>query len=99
MATLLSLRTAALARRFADWKIALRQRLLKHLKKLPAGTTKRLSKAVSGAVTANGTAEDPKGCAEKVAHQIFPNTLPYTVDTPAVFGFADWNGRSLTDNA
>jgi hypothetical protein len=56
-------------------------------------------KAVAGAVTANGTAEDPKGYAEKVAHQILPNMLPYTVGTPAVFGFADWNGRSLTDNA
>ena len=56
-------------------------------------------KAVSGAVTANGTAEDPKDYAEKVAHRIFPNMLPYIVGTPAVFGFADWNGRSLTDNA
>jgi hypothetical protein len=54
---------------------------------------------VSGAVTANGTVEDPKGHAEKVAHQIFPNMLPYIVGTPAVFGFAGWNGRSLTDNA
>jgi len=25
--------------------------------------------------------------------------LPYEVGTPAVFGFAQWNGRSLTDNA
>ena len=56
-------------------------------------------KAVSGAVTANGTTEDAKGHAEKVARQIFPNMLPYTVGTPAVFGFANWNGRSLTDNA
>jgi hypothetical protein len=56
-------------------------------------------KAVSGAVTANGTAEDPKGHAERVAHRIFPNLLPYTVGTPAVFGFANWNGCSLTDNA
>jgi hypothetical protein len=55
--------------------------------------------AVSSAVTANGTAEDPKGYAEKVAHEIFPNMLPYAVGTSAVFGFANWNGRSLTDNA
>jgi hypothetical protein len=34
-----------------------------------------------------------------VAHRFFPNLLPYTVGTPAVFGFGDWNGRSLTDNA
>ena len=28
-----------------------------------------------------------------------PNILPYEVGTPAAFGFAEWNGRSLTDNA
>jgi hypothetical protein len=56
-------------------------------------------KAVAGAVAANGTAEDPWGYAEKFAHRIFPNMLPYTVGTLAVFGFAEWNGRSLTDNA
>jgi len=56
-------------------------------------------KAVAGAVSANGTAEDPKRYAEKFAHRIFPNMLPYEVGTPAVFGFAEWNGRSLTDNA
>ena len=56
-------------------------------------------KDVTGAVTALGTAEDPKAYAEKVAHRIFPNMLPYTVGTPAIFGFAEWNGRSLTDNA
>jgi Domain of unknown function (DUF4331) len=56
-------------------------------------------KMISAAVAANGTAEDPKGYAEKIAHRICPNMLPYTVGTPAVFGFAEWNGRSLTDNA
>jgi len=56
-------------------------------------------KAIAGVVAANGTAEDPKAYAEKVAHRFFPNILPYEVGTPAVFGFADWNGRSLTDNA
>jgi len=56
-------------------------------------------KAVAGAVAANGTAEDPRAYAEKVAHRFFPNMLPYEIGTPAAFGFADWNGRSLTDNA
>ena len=60
---------------------------------------KAVIKAIAGVVSANGTAEDPKAYAEKVAHQFFPNILPYEVGTPAVFGFADWNGRSLTDNA
>ena len=56
-------------------------------------------KAITGVVRANGTAEDPKAYAEKVAHRLFPNLLPYEVGTPAIFGFAEWNGRSLTDNA
>jgi len=56
-------------------------------------------KAVAGVVAANGTAEDPKAYAEKVAHRFFPNILPYQVGTPAAFSFAEWNGRSLTDNA
>jgi hypothetical protein len=56
-------------------------------------------KAIAGVVSANGTAEDPKAYADKVAHRFLPNILPYEVGTPAVFGFAEWNGRSLTDNA
>ena len=60
---------------------------------------KAVTKAIAGVVSANGTAEDPKAYAEKVAHQFFPNILPYEVGTQAVFGFAEWNGRSLTDNA
>jgi hypothetical protein len=55
--------------------------------------------AVAGVVAANGTAEDPRAYAETVAHRFFPNVLPYTVGAPAAFGFAQWNGRSLTDNA
>lgn len=55
-------------------------------------------KSIVGAVRANGTAEDPEAYAEKIAHLIFPNVLPYEVGTPAIFGFAEWNGRSLTDN-
>ncbi|KVH57669.1 hypothetical protein WS89_21985 [Burkholderia sp. MSMB1072] len=55
--------------------------------------------SVAGAVRANGTAEDPVGYATAVAHRFLPNVLPYTIGTPAVFGMAEWNGRSLTDNA
>lgn len=58
-----------------------------------------VTKAIAGVVSANGTAQDPKAYAEKVAHRFFPNILPYEVGTSAVFGFAEWNGRSLTDNA
>jgi hypothetical protein len=56
-------------------------------------------KAIAGVVSAYGTAEDSKTYAEKLAHRFLPNILPYEVGTPASFGFAEWNGRSLTDNA
>ncbi len=56
-------------------------------------------RTVAAVVAANGTAEDPRAYAEKVAHRFFPNILPYTVGTMAIFGFVAWNGRSLTDNA
>jgi hypothetical protein len=56
-------------------------------------------KAVAGVVAANGTGEDPRAYAERVAHKFFPNILPYTVGSAASFGFAGWNGRALTDNA
>jgi hypothetical protein len=56
-------------------------------------------RSIAGAVSANGTADDPTAYAERVAHRFLPNVLPYEVGTPAVFGFAEWNGRSLTDNA
>jgi len=58
-----------------------------------------VANAVAGVVAANGTSEDPRAYAEKVAHRICPNMLPYEIGTSAAFGFADWNGRSLTDNA
>jgi hypothetical protein len=50
-------------------------------------------------VAATGSAENPRAYAETVAQRLFPNMLPYFVGTPAVFGLAEWNGRSLTDNA
>jgi len=58
-----------------------------------------IAKAIAGVVAAIGTAEDPRAYGEKVAHRFFPNMLPYEVGTPAAFGFVEWNGRSLTDNA
>ena len=58
-----------------------------------------ITKAITGVVSANGTAEDPKAYADRIAHRFLPNLLPYEVGTPAVFGFGDWNGRSMTDNA
>ena len=59
----------------------------------------RVTDAIAGVVAAYGTAEDPRAYAEQVAHRFCPNILPYEIGAPAVFGFAGWNGRSLTDNA
>ena len=58
-----------------------------------------VAKAVAKVVAAYGAAEDPDAYGEKVARSFFPNMLPYEIGTPAIFGFAGWNGRSLTDNA
>jgi hypothetical protein len=58
-----------------------------------------VTNAIAAVVAAYGTAEDPRAYAAKVAHRLFPNILPYEIATSAAFGFSDWNGRSLTDNA
>ena len=58
-----------------------------------------VAKAIAGVVAAYGTAEDPGAYGERVARRICPNLLPYEIGTPASFGFARWNGRTLTDNA
>lgn len=58
-----------------------------------------IAKAVASVVRAYGTAEDPEAYGQKVATRICPNMLPYVIGTRACFGFAEWNGRSLTDNA
>jgi hypothetical protein len=54
---------------------------------------------IARVVGAHHNADDPVAYGNFVAHRFLPNILPYTVGTPAVFGFAGWNGRSLTDNA
>lgn len=56
-------------------------------------------KSISSVVAAYGTAEDPHAYAEKIAHRMLPNMLPYTVGTEASLGFIEWNGRTLTDHA
>jgi hypothetical protein len=58
-----------------------------------------VTKTIAAMVAATGTAENPNAHAEMVVQRLFPNILPYVIGTSAVFGFADWNGRSLIDNA
>ncbi|MFF3749196.1 DUF4331 family protein [Streptomyces sp. NPDC002018] len=54
---------------------------------------------IAGVVRAYGTAEDPEAYGQCFAARVLPNMLPYTVGTPASYGFLQWNGRTLTDNA
>ncbi|MYS19698.1 protein of unknown function, partial [Streptomyces sp. DvalAA-14] len=54
---------------------------------------------VAAVVAASGTSADPRGYGRAVAEQLFPDVLPYTVGTPATFGFATRNGRTRADNA
>ena len=50
-------------------------------------------------VAAAGTSDDPAGYGQAVARDLFPDVLSYLVGTPAVYGFAGRNGRTLADNA
>jgi hypothetical protein len=58
-----------------------------------------IATAVAGAVAANGTSRDPDGYGRSVADAIFPDLLTYRLGSPANFGFAARNGRTLFDNA
>jgi Domain of unknown function (DUF4331) len=60
---------------------------------------KDLAATVGRVVAANGTALDPEGYGMAVAGQIFPDLLPYQVGSPANYGFAVGNGRTMYDNA
>lgn len=54
---------------------------------------------VAGVVAAHGTAEDAQAYGRTVAELLLPEVLPYRIGTPASYGFAERNGRALTDNA
>jgi hypothetical protein len=54
---------------------------------------------VAAVVSASGTSNDPHGYGQTVARRLFPDVLPYVVGTPAVYGFAAFNGRTMADNA
>jgi hypothetical protein len=58
-----------------------------------------LASQVAAVVAAGGTVADPRGYGETVARRLFPDVLPYVVGTPATYGFAGFNGRTLADNA
>jgi hypothetical protein len=58
-----------------------------------------IADVVAAVVAASGTSGDPHGYGQTVARSLFPDVLPYVVGTPATFGFAARNGRTLADNA
>ena len=60
---------------------------------------KYIGDQISAVVAASGTSDDPQGYGQTVARELFPDLLPYVVGTPATFGFASHNGRTLADNA
>ncbi|GAA0228603.1 DUF4331 family protein [Cryptosporangium japonicum] len=64
-----------------------------------ANYAKTITDLVAGVVTRRGTSARPDAYAAAVTERLTPDTLPYRVGTPAVFGFAGFNGRHLADNA
>lgn len=60
---------------------------------------KDIGDKVAAVVSASGTSGDPQGYGDTVARALFPDVLPYVVGTPATYGFATRNGRTLADNA
>ena len=60
---------------------------------------KNIADLVAAVVSANGTSGDPQGYGQTVAQVLFPDVLRYVIGTPATYGFAVLNGRTLADNA
>ncbi len=64
-----------------------------------AAAAKYIGEQVAAVVAASGTGADPQGYGQAVAARLFPDVLPYVVGTPASYGFAGFNGRTMADNA
>jgi hypothetical protein len=54
---------------------------------------------IAAVVAASGTSDDPESYSQAVVRELFPDVLSYVVGTPATYGFAARNGRTLADNA
>lgn len=65
----------------------------------PAVYGPAIAELVSSTVDLLGTSDRPDAYADSVVERIVPNLLHYIVGSPAVFGFARFNGRRLADNA
>ena len=60
---------------------------------------KHVAGLITAVVAAAGTTGDPEGYGQIVASALFPDVLSYVIGTPASYGFATRNGRTLADNA
>jgi len=60
---------------------------------------KHIADLIAAVVSACGTSADPDSYARTVARVLFPDVLSYIVGTPATYGFAVRNGRTIADNA
>ncbi len=58
-----------------------------------------IGEQIAAVVAAAGTSADPQGYGRTVAADLFPDVLSYVIGTPAVYGFAARNGRTMADNA
>ncbi len=59
----------------------------------------RIVANVAGVARLTGSVADPWQYGRYVANRVLPDILPYTLDSPASFGFAGVNGRGLADPA
>jgi Domain of unknown function (DUF4331) len=64
-----------------------------------SAAAKYIGEQVAAVVAATGTSDDARGYGQAVAGELFPDVLSYVVGTPAAYGFAGRNGRTLADNA
>jgi hypothetical protein len=60
---------------------------------------KSIAELIAAAVAASGTSDDPGAYGQIVARELFPDVLSYVIGTPASYGFASRNGRTMADNA
>lgn len=54
---------------------------------------------IASVVRRRGTSDRPEVYADRVADLLVPDMLGYQVGSPALFGYAGFNGRRLSDNA
>ncbi len=60
---------------------------------------KHIGDQIAAVVAASGTSDDPQAYGETVARTLLPDVLSYVPGTPASYGFAVRNGRTMADNA